>query len=142
MEINPYLNFNGNCEEAFDVYAKVLGGKILFKMKHGEVPEGHKLPGMENKIMHATLQLGDRVIMGSDAPAQYYSKPQGLYVSLNVKDVGESERIYKALSEKAAHVEMPLGETFWAERFAMFTDRFGIPWMINCEGAKAQKGAA
>lgn len=141
MEFNPYLNFNGNCEEAFNFYAKTLGGKILFKMTHGETPEGHKVPEMKDKIMHATLQIGNQLIMGSDAPPQYFSKPQGFFVSINVKDVAESERIYKALAENAK-IEMPLGQTFWAERFGMLTDRFGIPWMINCEGAKSKQGAA
>ena len=141
MELNPYLNFSGNCEEAFDFYAKTLGGKILFKMTHGESPEGHKFPEYRDKIMHATLQIGNQRIMGSDAPPQYYTKPQGLYVSINVPDVEESERIYNALAENAS-VQMPLGKTFWAERFGMLTDRFGVPWMINCEGAKTQQGAA
>jgi PhnB protein len=142
MEVNPYLNFNGNCEEAFNFYAKTFGGKILFKVTHGDTPDGNKIPELKDKIMHATLQVGDRVIMGSDAPPQYYSKPQGVYVSLNVKKVAESERVYKALAENAAHIELPLGETFWAERFGMLTDRYGIPWMINCEGVKAKQSAA
>jgi len=142
MEVNPYLNFNGNCEEAFNFYAKTFNGKILFKITHGETPEGHRNPEFKDKIMHATLQIGDRVIMGSDAPPQYYSKPQGVYVSLNVKEVSESERIYNALAENANKVELPLQETFWAERFGMLTDRYGIPWMINCEGVKAKQSAA
>jgi PhnB protein len=142
MEVNPYLNFNGNCEEAFNFYAKTFGGKILFKVTHGETPEGHRNPELKDKIMHATLQVGDRVIMGSDAPQQYYSKPQGVYVSLNIKEVAESERVYNALAENANKVELPLQETFWAERFGMLTDRYGIPWMINCEGVKAKRSAA
>jgi PhnB protein len=142
MELNPYIHFNGNCEEAFNLYAKTLGGKILFKMTYAEAPsEDQRFPEFKDKIMHATLQIGEQRIMGSDAPPQYYSKPQGLYVSINVTDVAESERIYNVLAENA-NIQMPLGKTFWAERFGMFTDRFGVPWMINCEGAKEQQGAA
>ena len=141
MRINPYLNFNGNCEEAFKLYEQVLNGKIEFMTTHGEAPGSNAPPDFAKKIMHATLRFGDQVIMGADAPAQYYEKPQGFSICVSVGDVGEAERIFGELSPGGA-VRMPLEKTFWAERFGMFTDRFGTSWMINCEGAKQGEQAA
>ena len=133
MQINPYLNFNGNCEAAFNLYERVLGGKIVFKMTHGESPMAASVgPDWQNKIMHASLAIGDRIIQGSDLPPQHYSKPGGYRVAIDTKDPAEAERVFSALSEGGS-VQMPLQETFWAPRFGMFTDQFGTPWMINCE---------
>lgn len=134
MQLNTYLSFNGQCEEALNLYAKCLNGKIAFMMKNGESPMADKMPDeLKNRVMHATLHFGDQVIMGADAPPQYYSQPQGFSVSISVKEVAEAERIFNALSAGGT-VKMPLEKTFWAERFGMFVDRFGTPWMINCEG--------
>jgi PhnB protein len=133
MSLNPYLHFSGQCETAFKFYEKALGGKIESMMTHGESPMADKVSAdWRTKIMHARLNVGDGVLMGSDAPPQYYKKPQGFSVSLSLKDPAKAESIFKALSEKGA-VEMPLQQTFWAKRFGMCTDQFGIPWMINCE---------
>ena len=133
MSLNPYLHFNGQCETAFKFYEKVLGGKIESMMTHGDSPMADKVSAdWRNKIMHASLNLGDGVLMGSDAPPQYFKKPQGFSVSFSLKDPAKAEKIFKALSEKGA-VEMPLQQTFWAKRFGMCTDQFGIAWMINCE---------
>ena|SRR2546421_12804838 len=133
MSLNPYLHFSGQCETAFKFYEKALGGKIESMMTHGESPMADKVSAdWRTKIMHARLNVGDGVLMGSDAPPQYYKKPQGFSVSLGLKDPAKAESIFKALSEKGA-VEMPLQQTFWAKRFGMCTDQFGIPWMINCE---------
>ena len=133
MSLNPYLHFSGQCETAFKFYEKALGGKIESMMTHGESPMADKVSAdWRTKIMHARLNVGDGVLMGSDAPPQYYKKPQGFSVSLSLKDPAQAESIFKALSEKGA-VEMPLQQTFWAKRFGMCTDQFGIPWMINCE---------
>ena len=133
MSLNPYLHFSGQCETAFKFYEKALGGKIESMMTHGESPMADKVSAdWRTKIMHARLNMGDGVLMGSDAPPQYYKKPQGFSVSLSLKDPAKAESIFKALSEKGA-VEMPLQQTFWAKRFGMCTDQFGIPWMINCE---------
>lgn len=133
MQINTYLMFPGTCEEAFKLYAKVLGGKIEAMMPHAGTPaEAHTPPEWKNKIMHARLSVGDQVLMGSDSPPQYQSKPQSFSVSIGLNDPAEAERIYNALSE-GGKVTMPLGQTFWARKFGMFEDRFGIPWMINCE---------
>ena len=135
MQLNPYLNFNGQCEEAFELYEKCLNGKIELMMTHAQSPMADKTPPEQmNRIMHATLRFGDEVIMGADAPPPYYEKPQGFAVSLSLKNTAEAERIFNELSAGGT-VRMALQKTFWAERFAMFTDRFGTPWMINCEAA-------
>ncbi|HWR15792.1 MAG TPA: VOC family protein [Terriglobales bacterium] len=133
MKLNTYLVFDGKCAEAFKLYEKVLKGKIVFSMTHGESPMADQTPAnFKDKIMHTSLQIGDAVLMGSDAPPQHFCKPQGFSVSINVTDIAEAERIYKELSD-GGEVMMPLGETFWAQRFAMFTDKYGTPWMVNCE---------
>ena len=133
MQVNPYISFNGQCEEAFKLYEKVLNGKILFMMRNGESPMAEKTPAdQRNRIMHATLQVGDRAIMGADAPPQFYTKPGGFSVSISVNDPKEGERIFQALSE-GGEVKMPFQKTFWAAGFGMCIDRFSIPWMVNCE---------
>lgn len=135
MSIDTYLLFNGNCAEAFKFYEQALGGKINMMMTHGESPMADKVAAeWRDKVMHIHMNVGDRILMGSDAPPQHYQKPQGFSVSLATKDVHESERLFKALSQGGV-VSMPLQKTFWSAAFAMFTDRFGIPWMVNCQQA-------
>ncbi len=131
MQVNPYLFFHGQCEEAFNVYARILGGTIEAMMKHEGTPaEGHVPPEWRDKIIHASLRVGESLIMASDDPSENFQPPRGFYVSLHFTDVAEAERVYNALVE-GGKVNMPLEETFWAVRFAMLVDRFGIPWMIN-----------
>jgi len=135
MQLNPYLLFNGQCEAAFKFYEQVLGGKIVALIPHAGTPAEEHVPSeWRNKILHATLMVGDEVLMGSDAPPEHFEKPQGFSVALHVKDPAEAERIFHALAENGT-VRMPLAQTFWAVRFGMLIDRFGIPWMINCEQA-------
>jgi PhnB protein len=132
MQISPYLHFNGNCQEAFQFYERVLGGKIEALIPHAGTPaEAHVPPEWKDKIMHARLNTQGQALMASDTPPGRYNKPQGFSVTLDIKDIAEAERIYAALAENG-NVTMPLQQTFWAARFAMFFDRFGIPWMINC----------
>jgi PhnB protein len=132
MKLNPYLNFNGQCEAAFKFYEQCLGGRIEGMMTHGDSPMADQTPAaMRDRIMHVSMRVGDQVLMGSDSPPEYYQQPQGLYVTINIDDPAEAERIFHALAEGGT-VQMPLEKTFWAERFAMFVDRFGTPWMINC----------
>jgi PhnB protein len=139
-QVNPYLNFNGDCAEAFKFYERVLGGRIEAMMTHGESPIANEVPaGWQDRVLHARLVVGDAVLMASDAPPEHYARPQGLYVSLAVDDSSVGGRIFTALAEGGS-VTMPFERTFWAERFGMLVDRFGIPWMINCEGAT--EGAA
>jgi PhnB protein len=133
MQLNPYLHFNGQCEAAFKFYEQCLGGKTVFKMTYGESPMADKTaPAWRDKIMHARMMVKDQVLMGSDAPPERYDAPKGFSLSLNLTDAAEAERIFNALVEKGT-VVMPLEQTFWAERFGMLVDQFGIPWMINCE---------
>ncbi|HEY2107103.1 MAG TPA: VOC family protein [Candidatus Binataceae bacterium] len=135
MELNPYLNFNGRCEAAFKFYEKCLGGKIIMMMTHAQSPMADQTPAdWRDKIMHARMTVGDRVLMGSDAPPEHYQKPQGFSVSLSVTDPADAERKFNALAQNGT-VQMPLQQTFWAVRFGVLTDQFGIPWMINCEQA-------
>jgi PhnB protein len=132
MQLIPYLNFNGQCETAFKFYEKCLGGKIIFMMRHEGSPVADQVPAeWRKKILHATLNVGDAVLQGADVPSDYYQKPQGLSVSINTKESAEADRIFHALAVNGT-VQMPIQETFWAIRFGMVTDRFGIPWMINC----------
>jgi PhnB protein len=132
MQINPYLNFDGNCREALEFYAKALGGTIEFMQTHADSPmKDQTPPAWRDKILHARLRVGNQVLMASDAPPQHYSPAGAYYISIGVETPEEAERIWAALSE-GAKVDMPLQQTFWAKRFAMFKDRFGTPWMINC----------
>jgi PhnB protein len=135
MELNPYLNFNGQCEAAFKFYEKVLRGKIIMMMTHAQSPMADQVPpAWRDKIMHVRMTVGDRVLMGADAPPEYYQTPQGFSVTLGFDSPAEAERIFNALAEKGT-VRMPLQKTFWAERFGAVVDQFGTPWMINCEQA-------
>lgn len=135
MQLNPYLFFDGRCEAAFRFYEKVLGGKIQALLRYENMPgEEHIPPEWRNKIMHARLNAGDKVLMGSDPPPDRYNAMQGFYVTLGVDDPTEAERIFHALAAKGT-VRMPIQETFWAKRFGMLVDQFGTPWMINCEKA-------
>jgi PhnB protein len=135
MRVEPHLLFQGTCEEAFDLYAKVLRGEITFKMTYGNSPEEMRGPKeWHDKLMHATLKLPSGNMSGNDAPADRYQKPSGITMTIQMSDVKEAERVFAELSA-GGQVQMPLAETFWAARFGMFTDRFGIPWMVNCEKA-------
>lgn len=133
MQLNPYLTFNGQCEAAFKFYERCLGGKIEAMMPHAGTPAEEHVPvEWRDKIMHARLAVGDGVLMGSDAPPERYEKPRGFSVSLQIKDPAQAERAFHALAEGGA-VQMPIQATFWAARFGMLVDRFGTPWMINCD---------
>ena len=138
MHINPYLTFGGNCEEAIRAYQKILGGDIVAMMPYGETPEAADTPAeWRKKIMHARLVFGGNVLMASDAPPDRFQKIQGMEVALNVKEPAEAERLFNALAE-GARITLPLTETFWAVKFGMLTDRFGTPWLINCEKPRDQ----
>ena len=136
MQMNTYLTFDGRCEEAFNFYARCLGGSIGSIFRHADMPAAeHVPPDWRDKIMHAELRLPGGVVMGSDAsPGSVYSAPAGFAISLHPTEPAEAERIFAALSEGGT-VQMPIQETFWSVRFGMLTDRFGIPWMVNCAQA-------
>lgn len=132
MQIVPYLNFPGTCAEAMASYAAVLGGTIEGMITFGDMPDAGEMPeAMKGMVAHVCLAIGDQRLMASDAPPHMYEQPRGTSVSIHVDSPAEAERICAALSAGGAF-SMELQETFWALRFAMFTDRFGTPWMINC----------
>lgn len=132
--MNPYIHFNGNCRDALAHYQKVLGAKLLFQHSWAESPMADHAPsGNGDAIMHATLQMPDgTLLMASDCPPEYFQPMQGFALSVNAATASEAERLFAGLSE-GGKVTMPLEPTFWAERFGMCTDRFGVPWMVNCE---------
>jgi len=139
MQLNPYLSFNGQCEEAFKFYEKALGGKIEAIHRYEGSPMTKHVPAeWQSKVMHVTLKLaGGMVLMGSDPPPGRYQAPQGFSVSLSMKDPAETERIFSELAQ-GGRVDMPIQQTFWSARFGMLVDQFGIPWMLNCEQAAVQ----
>jgi len=136
MTLNTYLNFSGQAEEAFKFYAETLKGEIVGIFKHAGSPMASQVSAdWQDKVMHITLKAGDSVLMGSDVPPGHFKPSQGFSVTINLDEPAEAERIFAALSDGAT-IRMPLQQTFWAARFGMLVDRFGIPWMINCEGGK------
>ena len=135
MQVNPHLTFNGQCEAAFKFYERCLGGKIANMTPYAGTPAAEHVPAeWRNKILHATLTVGDTVLMGADAPPGRYEAPKGFSVVLQMKEPVEAERIFHALAENGT-VSMPIQKTFWSARFGMLVDQFGIPWTINCEQA-------
>jgi PhnB protein len=133
MQLNPYLMFNGDCEAAFKFYERVLGGKIAAMMHYGTSPMAGKIPAEWNgKVMHARLTVGNLVLMGSDPPPGQSEPMKGFKISLGIEDPADAERIFNALAE-GGKVEMAIQPTFWALRFGMLVDRYGTPWMVNCE---------
>lgn len=133
MQLNPYLTFGGTCEAAFRFYEQALGGRVVAMMTYADTPMAEQTPpDMRGKIVHARLVVGDAVLMGSDAPAGRHETMQGFSVTLGIDEPEEAERVFAALSAGGT-ITMPLQETFWARRFGMLVDRFGTPWMINCE---------
>ena len=134
MKLNPYLNFNGQCEAAFKFYEQVLGGKIGSKMTWGEMPDQQVPPEVQNRIMHVSLQIDDGWLMGADSPPDHYEQPKGMTVALHYQNASEGERTFNALAEGGS-VTMPFQKTFWAAGFGMCVDQFGTPWLVNCEQA-------
>ncbi len=137
MELSPYLLFNGQCEAAFKFYEKCLGGKIEAIMTFGQSPMAQQVPAeWGNKVIHARLNIGGMIVLGSDPPPDRYQPPQGFSVSISVKEPAETERIFQELAQNGK-VQMPIQKTFWSVRFGMLVDHFGIPWIVNCEQAAA-----
>jgi len=132
MQLNAYLHFNGNCDAAFKFYEQALGGKIEMRSTFGESPMAGQMPAMKDKVVHARIRIGDQVLMGSDSPPERFSPPQGFSMSLGAKTPEEAEKIFAALST-GGQVHMPMSESFFAHRFGMLVDKFGIPWMVVCQ---------
>jgi len=131
MKLNPYLAFDGDCREAFEFYQKALGGHISFIQTIGESPMASSMPPEEHgRIMHVTLQIGDQVLQGADAPPGLFTKPAGFCVATEFEDVAEGERVFNALAQSGT-VQMAFQPTFWAKGFGMLIDQFGTPWIVN-----------
>jgi PhnB protein len=135
MQMTPYLNFKGECEAAFKFYEQCLGARMGEIFRYGGSPMAGQVPdSWQDKVMHGNLSLGEQELMAADVVPEQYVAPQGFSLSLHPKGTAEAERIFGALAE-GGRVVLPLQKTFWAERFGMVVDRFGIPWMVNCAGA-------
>ena len=134
MPLNTYLHYaNGRCAEAFACYEGLLAGRITERLTYGQSPMADQTPPeLRERIMHMRLELpGGAVLMGSDAPPQFAAPMQGFSVALTVAAAEEAERVFAGLAADGT-VHVPLHETFWASRFGMLIDAFGVPWLINC----------
>jgi PhnB protein len=141
MQTAPHLHFNGTCSEAFRFYAETFGGKIVFSMTYGESPATEQTPKeLRDKIIHARLDFGGQFLLGCDVPPGSFHAPSGFNVMAAIDKLDEAERAFKALSQ-GGEISMAFAETFWARGFGMCTDRFGIPWMVNCEKPLADVAA-
>lgn len=130
MKMYTYLNYGGNCEQAFRFYEQYLGAKIIMMMTHGQAPNASEVPAdRKNTILHARLSIGETELMGADVPPDRFQPMRSAYLSLLVDSAGEAERIYAVLSD-GGEIFMPMQETFFAQRFAMLRDKFGTSWML------------
>src|SRR5688572_11862809 len=135
MKLDTYLFFDGNCEQAIKFYERCLGGRIEAIMRYEGSPAEKEVPAeWRNRVMHACLMVGDRMLMASDCPPGRFDRPQGFSVSLAVTKPAEAERAFNALAD-GGKITMPMEKTFWSARFGMLVDKFGIPWMVNCQQA-------
>ena len=143
MKLYTYLNYGGNCRQAFEFYEEHLGGKIKFVTTHGEQPDNTAVPPeWKNAVLHARMELGETILLGADIPPDRFKPMRSAYLTLIVDGIGEAERIYALLSE-GGEIFMPMEETFFARRFAMLRDRFGTSWMLldEREAVTAQANA-
>ena len=133
MQIQPYLNFDGRCEEALEFYRRALDAKVTMLMRFKESPDpGMISPGSEEKVMHSSFRVGDATVNASDGECQGHTNFQGISLALTVADAAEAEKRFGALAE-GGQVKMPLTETFFSPRFGMVADRFGVSWMVLVE---------
>jgi PhnB protein len=130
MQVQPYLYFDGRCEEAIEFYRKTLGAEVTMLMRYKDSPDRAMVaPGTEDKVMHASLSIGDSTIMASDGRCQGQPSFQGFSLSLTLPDETRAERLFATLAD-GGQVQMPLAKTFFSPRFGMVADRFGVSWMI------------
>lgn len=136
MHVQPYLNFDGRCEEAVEFYKSALGAEVTYLTRFKDAPPSasgpSRPPGSENKITHVSFRIGDSTILASDGRCGGRSGFQGFSLSLTVSEIDEAERMFAALADGGT-AEMPLAETFFSPRFGMLSDRFGVRWMIFVE---------
>jgi PhnB protein len=136
LKLNPHLTYNGECEAAFQLYERCLGAKIVTMLTYGDSPMADQVPAdWRGKIVHATLTVCESVLYGADVVPGQYQSPSGINMVLGLNDPAEAERIFQSLSEGGT-LQMPLQKTFWAVRFGVLVDRFGISWEINCESPR------
>jgi PhnB protein len=133
MQVQPYLFFDGRCEEAVEFYRRTLGAEVTMLMRFKDSPEppqpGMVPPGSADKIMHTSFRIGDTTVMASDGRCQGQPSFQGFSLSITVPNEAEAERRFAALAE-GGQVQMPLAKTFYSPRFGMVADRFGVSWMV------------
>jgi PhnB protein len=133
MQVQPYLNFNGRCEEAIEFYKRAIGAKVEMLMRNKECPEtappGTFPPGSENKVMHASLKIGDSVVMATDGRMNEPPAFKGFSLTVSVPDAASADRVFAAITD-GGQATMPLAKTFFAPRFGMGVDRFGVSWMV------------
>lgn len=138
MKLQTYLNFGGNCEEAFRFYERHLAGKITMMARHGELPDASKVPdNWKNAVLHARITLGGTELLAADIPPDRFQPMRSAYLSLMVDSNEEAERIYRLFSD-GGQIFMPMEETFFASRFAMLRDKFGTSWMLLHERPNPQ----
>jgi PhnB protein len=133
MNVEPYLFFEGRCEEAIEFYRRALGAEVTALMRYKDSPEppppGKVPPGSDNKVMHANFRIGNTTVMASDGLCSGKPSFQGFSLSINAASDAEAERLFAALAD-GGQVQMPLAKTFFSSRFGMVADRFGVPWMV------------
>lgn len=135
MKVTTYLSFDGQCEAAFALYERVLGARLGPMFRYAGSPMADTVPPeWQDKIMHGSLTIGEHVVMGGDVAPDRYEAPKGFSLSVNMQSATQADAIFRELATEG-RVLLPLEQTFWAERFGMVVDRFGVPWMINCETA-------
>jgi PhnB protein len=133
MKVQPYLFFDGRCEEAIEFYKKALGAEVVFMMRFDESPDppppGMVPPGSEKKIMHAAMRIGETEVMASDGRSMGKPEFKGVTLSVSASSEAEADRLFNALGD-GGQVQMPIGKTFFSPRFGMVADRFGVSWMV------------
>lgn len=131
-KVSIHLLFSGQCESAFRFYEQSIGGDNLTMLTYGDSPTAEQVPlEWRDKIVHATLAVGDTVLAGADVLPAQYERPQGFYILLEIANPREAARVFRSLGE-GGEVRMPLQKTFWSEAFGVLTDQFGVSWEINC----------
>ena len=135
MQMQPYVNFKGQCEAAFRFYERCLGGQLGPIFRYAGTSMANQVPAdWQDKVMHASVGIGGQELMGADVVPERYEVPRGFSLSLHMTSTTEAERIFAMMATDGT-VEMPLEKTFWAARFGVVVDQFGIRWLINCEGS-------
>ena len=132
MQVTPYLMLDGRCEEAIEFYKKAVGAEVGMLMRFQDAPPGSCAAGAENKVMHVAFKIGDTTLMASDGNNAGKPEFKGISLSINAKNEAEADRMFKALGD-SGQVQMPMDKTFFAKRFGMVADKFGVSWMIIAE---------